>query len=59
MIMLRRVHHADGALRTSGAWSKAKSIMGEEIAGQRIGVVGAGYIGRAVIELLQAVGAEI
>ncbi|MBI1299739.1 hypothetical protein GC175_32845 [bacterium] len=59
MLMLRQVYRSDLILRSGGAWTDAKAIMGEEIAGQRIGVVGAGYTGRAVIKLLQAVGAEI
>jgi phosphoglycerate dehydrogenase-like enzyme len=59
MTMLRRVYHADRTLHAGGAWNEAKPPMGEEIAGQRIGVVGAGYTGRQVIALLQAVGAEV
>ncbi len=59
MLMLRRVDHSDQVLRSGGDWDEAKPPMGEEIAGQRIGVVGAGYTGQCVIKLLQAVGAEI
>jgi phosphoglycerate dehydrogenase-like enzyme len=59
MTMLRRVYQADRMLHGSGAWNEAKPPMGEEIAGQRIGVVGAGYTGQQVIALLQAVGARV
>jgi phosphoglycerate dehydrogenase-like enzyme len=59
MLSLRPVQKLDQTLKT-GTWSQAKDMgMGQEIAGQRIGVVGAGYTGRCVIQLLQAVGAEV
>lgn len=59
MTMLRRVAHTDRILHAGGGWDEAKPPMGDEIAGQRIGVVGAGYTGRQVIALLRAVGAEV
>jgi phosphoglycerate dehydrogenase-like enzyme len=59
MLMLRRAYHPDRALHSGKAWNAAKPPMGEEITGQRIGVVGAGYTGRCVIKLLQAVGADL
>src|SRR5690606_20938587 len=59
MLSLRPVHKLDHMLK-GGAWSQAKNTsMGQEIAGQRVGVVGAGYTGRCVIRLLRAVGAEV
>jgi phosphoglycerate dehydrogenase-like enzyme len=59
MLMLRRAYHSDRALHSGKSWNEARPPMGEEITGQRIGVVGAGYTGRCVIKLLQAVGAEL
>ena len=59
MLSLRPVHKLDQTLK-SGTWAQAKNmLMGQEIAGQRIGVVGAGYTGHCVIQLLRAVGAEV
>jgi phosphoglycerate dehydrogenase-like enzyme len=59
MLSLRPVHLLNQSLR-SGTWAQAKDQgMGQEIAGQRIGVVGAGYTGRCVIQLLRAIGAEV
>lgn len=59
MLSLRPVHTLDQTLKTR-AWAQAKNMpMGQEIAGQRIGVVGAGYTGRCVIQLLRAVGADV
>lgn len=60
MLMLRRAYQCDRALRSGADWNEAQPAeMGEEIAGQRVGVVGAGYTGRQVIALLQAVGADV
>ncbi|HLV35592.1 MAG TPA: hydroxyacid dehydrogenase [Spirillospora sp.] len=59
MLCLRPVQKLDHMLK-GGAWSQAKNTsMGQEIAGQRVGVVGTGYTGRCVIRLLRAVGAEV
>jgi phosphoglycerate dehydrogenase-like enzyme len=59
MLLLRRVHLHDRLLR-SGEWSAAKNMpFGHEIAGTRVGVVGAGYTGRWFIRMLKAVGAEV
>ena len=60
MLMLRRAYHSDRTLHSGGNWRAARpDPLGEEIAGQRVGVVGAGYTGRQVIALLQKVGAEL
>ncbi len=59
MLMLRRAHRCHERLKR-GDWEQAQSLaMGQEIAGQRVGVIGAGYTGRCFIRLLRAVGAEV
>jgi phosphoglycerate dehydrogenase-like enzyme len=59
LLMLRQAHRYHQVLRAAD-WRATRSLpMGQEIAGQRVGVVGAGYTGRAFIKLLRAVGAEV
>jgi len=59
MLLLRRVHLNDRLLR-DGDWGAARDLpMGREIAGTRVGVVGAGYTGRWFIHLLRGVEAEV
>jgi phosphoglycerate dehydrogenase-like enzyme len=59
MLLLRRVHLNDRLLH-DGQWDAAKDLpMGREIAGTRVGVVGAGYTGRWFIHLLRGVEAEV
>ena len=59
MLLLRRVHLEDRLLR-DGQWGAARDLpMGREIAGTRVGVVGAGYTGRWFIRLLRQVEAEV
>ena len=53
--LLRQVSGMDRDLRR-GVWSKR---MGRLLLGRRVGIVGLGRIGRAVAELLSALGAEI
>jgi phosphoglycerate dehydrogenase-like enzyme len=57
MLMLRQAHRFNQVLK-KGDWGKTL-FMGQEITGQRVGVVGAGYTGRCFIKLLQGVGAEV
>lgn len=60
MLSLRPVHRMNAVLKSGEGWNRAREVgMGQEIAGQRVGVVGAGYTGRCVIQLLRAVGAEV
>ena len=60
LLSLRQVHKLDAMLKRGELWSAAKTaVMGREIAGQRVGVVGAGYTGRQVIRLLRALNAEV
>jgi len=61
MLLLRPVNRLDRDLKQGRDWRDVK-LAGSgllEIAGQRIGVVGAGNTGRAVIKLLRAVGAQV
>ena len=59
MLCLRQIHKVDYAFKHE-SWESARSIaMGHELAGRRIGVVGAGYTGRHVIRLLNAMNTEL
>jgi phosphoglycerate dehydrogenase-like enzyme len=58
LLSLRQVHVQDRKLKAGVPWREAQ-FMGQELAGQRVGVVGAGYTGRCVIRLLRAWGAEV
>jgi phosphoglycerate dehydrogenase-like enzyme len=58
LLSLRQVHQLDRKLKAGVPWNEAK-FMGQELAGQRVGVVGAGYTGRSVIRLLRAWDAEV
>ncbi|MFS0894270.1 hydroxyacid dehydrogenase [Microbacterium sp. 179-I 3D3 NHS] len=58
--LLRRVHRMDHALRTGGEWHDARAIdRAGEIAGCRIGVIGASRTGREYIRLCAALGADV
>jgi phosphoglycerate dehydrogenase-like enzyme len=60
MLLLRNTHKQDRALKAGEDWMPVKTAgMGEEILGQRIGIIGAGNVGRAAIRLLNAVGADV
>ena len=60
LLCLRRVREHHALLSRGEAWQAARAIpMGEELSGNRVGVVGAGYTGRQVISRLRALGAEI
>ena len=59
LLMFRQAHRYHQALK-AGDWRATRSLpMGQEIAGQRVGVIGAGYTGRAFIKLLRALEAEV
>ncbi len=58
LLSLRQVHVQDRQLKAGVPWAEAR-FMGQELAGQRVGVVGAGYTGRCVIRLLRGWGAEV
>lgn len=60
MLCLRQVHRLDRILKDGGAWADTKGLgMGQELAGNRVGVVGAGYTGREVIWRLKGLRAEV
>jgi phosphoglycerate dehydrogenase-like enzyme len=62
MLMLRPLHVYDRQLKAGEDWRGVKAegtSFSQEIAGQRIGIIGAGHVGRAVMSLLGAVGAQL
>lgn len=60
LLCLRQVHRLDRILKESGSWAATKTVgMGQELAGNRVGVVGAGYTGREVIWRLKGLRAEV
>ena len=57
--LLRNVVSADKAVR-GGQWSRKYSdLIGAELAGKRVGIIGLGRIGEATAHRMQAFGAEI
>lgn len=57
--LLRNVVSADKAVR-AGQWSRKYSdLIGAEIAGKKVGIIGLGRIGEATAHRMQAFGAEI
>lgn len=55
MLMLRPVFKLDAAMRAGASWPEMKAAgLGEEFCSQPVGVVGAGHVGRRVIQLLKA-----
>ena len=60
LLALRQVHQLDRRMKAGQGWAAAKgSFMGQELAGQRVGVVGAGYTGREVLWRLNGLRAEV
>jgi len=58
--LLRRVHQLDHSLRTGVNWDDARNVpRAREIAGARIGVVGASRTGRRYIDACRALGAVV
>jgi phosphoglycerate dehydrogenase-like enzyme len=55
--LLRKTVHADSSVRR-GEWLQT-SLGGRELAGQRVGVIGMGAIGRATANLFQALGCQV
>ena len=59
LLCLRRFHKIDRAFQ-DGGWAAARELPpGGELAGNRVGVIGAGYTGRAVIRRLLALEAQV
>lgn len=59
MLSLRRFHHIDRAFKDAG-WAAARALTpGTELAGTRVGVIGAGHTGRQVIKKLKALDADL
>jgi phosphoglycerate dehydrogenase-like enzyme len=59
MLLQRRAHEHDRLLKAGEAWPSSALPLGKEVAGQRVGVIGAGYTGRHAMRLLRALGAEV
>ena len=60
LMSLRRAHELDRMMKSGTDWSAASAYgMGRELAGTRIGVVGAGYTGTCVIKMLVALNADV
>ncbi len=60
LLSLRQVHKLDQAMKTGGPWDVSRLIgMGQELVGNRVGVVGVGYTGQCVIKLLTALNVEV
>ena len=59
MLCLRRFHQIDHAFK-SGGWAAARAFpLGSELAGQRIGTIGASLTGKQTIRRLRAMEAEL
>jgi phosphoglycerate dehydrogenase-like enzyme len=55
LLMLRPVHKLDAAMRAGQSWAELKVVgVGDELSSQTVGIVGAGQIGKRVIQLLRA-----
>jgi phosphoglycerate dehydrogenase-like enzyme len=59
LLGLRRPHEMDAALKAGTPWREAAHTGARTLAGRPVGVVGAGYVGRRVIALLRAFGADL
>ncbi|MBV7329552.1 hydroxyacid dehydrogenase [Chloroflexi bacterium TSY] len=60
LLCLRQAHKLDRILKDGGDWRGTKVLgMGQELAGARVGVVGAGHTGREVIWRLNALKADV
>ena len=59
MLSLRRLSEIDAAFRDSGWHAARQFLIGQEIAGKRIGIIGASQTGREAIRRLLAMDAQI
>ena len=59
LMLLRPIHQLDAAMKARADWAALKARgSGEELAAQRVGVIGAGHTGRHFIRLLRAMRVE-
>jgi phosphoglycerate dehydrogenase-like enzyme len=59
LMCLRPIHQLDAGLKTGGDWHQLKARgSGEELAAQRVGVIGAGHTGRHYIRMMRGLGVE-
>jgi phosphoglycerate dehydrogenase-like enzyme len=57
---LRNIPKLDQLMKTGGAWAEGVALgMSQELVGNRVGVIGAGYTGRCVIKLLKALDVDV
>jgi phosphoglycerate dehydrogenase-like enzyme len=55
---LRRPHEMNTKIQSGTPWRQAAFSEAHTLAGRTVGVVGAGYVGRKVLRLLEALGAQ-
>jgi phosphoglycerate dehydrogenase-like enzyme len=57
---LRNIPKLDQLMKTGGAWAEGAALgMSQELVGNRVGIIGAGYTGRCVIKLLKALDVDV
>lgn len=60
LLGLRPLHEIDRAMKAGGEWKDLRDrYLGRLLGARTVGVVGAGYVGRKVIRLFQAFGANV
>lgn len=59
LLGLRRVHEMDRALKSGVSWRDAAFGEPRQLAARKVGLVGAGYVGRKVARLVKAFGARL
>jgi phosphoglycerate dehydrogenase-like enzyme len=60
MMFLRPIHTWDRQMKDGEDWKHVKTLaMGRDLAGQRVGVIGAGHVGRTFIRILRALDVEV
>ena len=59
LMCLRPIHQLDAGLKAGGDWKELKARgSGEDLAAQRVGVIGAGHTGRHYIRMMRGLGVE-
>ena len=59
LMCLRPIHQLDAGLKSGGDWKELKARgSGEDLAAQRVGVIGAGHTGRHYIRMMRGLGVE-